>query len=182
MPIMALIGQGGTGKTHLGQAWAQRSGAVILNGYEVLEVKPAWRNRAVFLDVADKSPEPVLFTIMNLALNGDIPTLLMASRHIPKLWEFDLPDLTSRLQNVSLLHLGDHEDILLEPIIRKLFEDRGRQITHDCVSYIIKTCDRSVDGLRRVVTQLDLAAQAQKADITKAFIVRTLKTARQTSL
>ncbi len=174
-PIMALQGGRGHGKTHLGRAWAELSNAVIIDGINYPDVKREWQGRAIFLDRADVCAESVLFAVMNMALNGDIEGLLMAARRPPKDWSVELPDLRSRLRNVHVLTLGEHEDALLEPVIRKLFEDRGRQVSRDCVTYMIMKCDRSVSALRDVVEKLDMAAQAQRADLTKAFIARQLK-------
>ena len=172
---MALQGHNGHGKTHLGRAWAALSGAVVIDGTDFPDVKRDWLGRTVFLDAASHCTEPVLFALMNMALNGDIDSLLLAARQAPKDWKVDLPDLHSRLRNVHVLTLGAHEDALLEPIIRKLFEDRGRQISRECVTHMIRHCDRSVSALRLIVEELDKRAQAQKADLTKTFIARQLK-------
>jgi len=86
-----------------------------------------------------------------------------------------MPDLKSRLLNVATAVLNDHDDMILEPILRKLFEDRGRAVTTGVVTYILKYQDRSVESLRRITRALDLAAQSQKVDLTRAFTVKELK-------
>jgi len=70
--------------------------------------------------------------------------------------------------------LEEPDNGLLEPIIRKLFEDRGRAISQDVVQYLMKRHDRSIDRLREVICDIDKAAQAQKADITKRFVSKYL--------
>jgi len=155
-PVLAIIGPTGSGKTHLGQAWAHTS------------------ERAVFVDNADKMIEEDLFFLLNKALNGYIPGILLAARIHPADWPVGLPDLKSRLKNIPVARLEEPDNGLLEPIIRKLFEDRGRAISQDVVQYLMKRHDRSIDRLREVICDIDKAAQAQKADITKRFVSKYL--------
>jgi chromosomal replication initiation ATPase DnaA len=109
---------------------------------------------------------------MNMALNGQLLSLLMASQMPPTVWGVELPDLRSRLKNANHVTIEDHEDVLLEPIIRKLFEDQGRQVTKDIVTYIIKHCDRSVASLRGFINQLDAQARMTKSDVTRAYVAK----------
>jgi len=88
-------------------------------------------------------PSSVLFLLgpkgkLNLALNGQIRGLLLADSQAPKDWSIELPDLKSRLLNVPIVSLYDHDDKILDSIVRKLFEDRGRAVTSDLVSYLLK--------------------------------------------
>lgn len=155
-PILLLIGPQGSGKTHMGQAWAAET-------------------EGTFIDDAVDVEEARLFGLMNQALNGDIGGLLLAATKPPKEWDVQMPDLRSRLGNMPVAILADHDDKILEPILRKLFEDRGRSVNYDLVAYLLKYHDRSVSALREIATNLDQAAQTQKADLTKAFAVKHLK-------
>ena len=154
-PILLLVGPQGSGKTHIGQAWVAKTGES-------------------FIDDASAMDEPALFARLNLALNGENSGLLLADSKLPKDWNIELPDLKSRLLNTPIASLDDHDDKILEPIVRKLFEDRGRAVTSDLVSYLLKHCDRSVLALKEIVRDLDIAAQSQKKDLTKAFAARHL--------
>ena len=152
-PILYLTGPAGSGKTHIGQAWAGMSGQS-------------------FIDNAPSHDEAKIFAQMNRALNGEIEGLVLAG---PPEWQPALPDLSSRLRNTPRAIIGDHDDTILEPILRKLFEDKGRAVSADLVAYLLKHQERSVDTLRRLADELDAAAQAQRKDITKAFAAKTLK-------
>jgi len=152
-PILLLIGPKGSGKTHIGQAWSQKT-------------------NQTFIDDASSVDEQQLFSVLNLALNGDIDGLLLAADKPAAEWNIALPDLKSRLLNVPVAHLRDHDDEILEPILRKLFEDRGRAVTSGLVKYLLKQCDRSVPALKEIALNLDLAAQSQKTDLTKAFAAK----------
>jgi len=153
--VLFLLGPKGSGKTHLGQAWTAKTSET-------------------FIDDASVMDESTLFAKLNLALNGQIRGLLLADSQAPKDWSIELPDLKSRLLNVPIVSLYDHDDKILDSIVRKLFEDRGRAVTSDLVSYLLKHCDRSVLALKDIVRDLDIAAQSQKKDLTKAFAARQL--------
>ncbi len=174
-PLLLLVGPQGSGKTHLGTAWAQRAGAVLcsVDGYD--SDRPVAKNSRFFVDDADKMPETDLFTLMNAALNGRIDGLLLSAKMLPQAWETRLPDLRSRLTNTSVAEIDDHEDDILESIIRKLFDDHGRSVKADVVTYLMKNHDRSVNAMRAVIADLDLAAREAKRDITRAFVAQALK-------
>jgi len=129
----------------------------------------------VLIDDADGRDEIVLFTALNMALNGDIAGLLMTSTQIPIHWQIELPDLRSRLANAPVIRMDEPGDDLLEAILRQLFEAKGRQVSKDLIDYLLKYQDRSIKNLRKVVRRLDRAASENKADLTKRFAAAQLK-------
>lgn len=151
-----LIGPEGAGKSHIGRAWAAETGGR-------------------FIDDADSHDEADLFAIMNEALNGKITGLLLAARTAPKEWVISLPDLRSRLVNTPLAVLNEHDDDILEPVLRRLFEGHGRQVSQDLIEYLLKYHTRTIAAQRQISAELEMAAQAAKADLTKAFASKYLK-------
>ena len=149
-PILLLVGPSGSGKTHIGQAWQKKT-------------------HATFIDDASHEDETRLFSYLNSALNGDNEGILLASDSLVSDWGIKLADLKSRLLNTPMVTLKEHDDAILEPILRKIFEDRGRQISSDLVKYMLKYCDRSIPALKIIAKDLDAAAQSQKTDLTKSF-------------
>ncbi len=162
-PILLLIGPKGSGKSHLGDAWAQKT-------------------RGVFIDDARKIEEGQLFKIMNQALNGEIEGLLIADRAAPEEWGVKMPDLNSRLSNTPRALLEEHDDEILEPIVRKLFQEKGRDVSQDLIAYLLKYHERSVSAQRFIASELESAAQRQKADLTKSFAARFLKSQSERDL
>ena len=154
-PILLLLGPKGTGKTHLGQAWQALSHGLLA-------------------DDADQAEEAALFAQMNQALNGDVSGMLLTSSKPLSNWGVKMPDLNSRLRSTPVMKMDDYDEAALEPILRQLFEARGRVITKDLVDYILKYQDRDVGSLRKLVQIMDEAALAENADLTKHFAIHRL--------
>lgn len=152
-PILLLLGPRGTGKTHLGLAWKDLSHGLLA-------------------DDADQMDEATLFSQMNQALNGDVSGMLITSSKALMDWNVQMPDLLSRLSSTPILKMDDYDEDVLEPLLRALFEGRGRLITKDLVDYILKYQDRDVGHLRNLVRQLNEAALAENADLTKYFAIQ----------
>jgi len=170
-PVLALIGPTGSGKTHLACAWAADVNANVVSGGAVTST---WIGKPLVMDGADQAPESQLFALMNMALNGDVPGLLLTGVKSPKAWDIGLPDLKSRLSNAPILGLSDPDDTTLELIIRKLFDDQGRDVSRDLVTYLLAYQDRSVTAMKALIAQLDRAASQNKSDLTKTFAARYL--------
>lgn len=153
---MMLLGPEGTGKTHLGDAWVSVS-------------------EGVFIDDAHMRADGDLFGMINRALRGEIPGLLLASHLSPTEWGVTLPDLTSRLGAMPVMQLQEPDDDSLHPITRALFAQQGREVGRDVVDYLLKYTDRSVPALRATIRLIDEAASSAKADVTKAFVAKVVK-------
>ena len=153
---LLILGPTGSGKTHLGQAWIADYGGV-------------------FIDDANMRDETELFDLINRALAGQISGLLLASSYSPKEWGVEMPDLNSRLLAMPTLNLPEHDENTLEPILRALFEQVGREVRQDVVTYVLSQTERSVEALRELVHDLDVEAGSKKADLTKAFVAKYLR-------
>ncbi len=174
-PILILLGPNGVGKTHLLNAWKRIAvNTVEYSGPNMAEIAKLMDLNVCF-DDAHLADEQTLFTLINMALNGEVRSLLMTATGPVADWSVDLPDLRSRLSNIPTLEIQAHDDQILEPILRKLFEDKGRTVSADITQYMLNYCNRSISALRQVVDLLDLSAREQKKDLTKAFAVRTIK-------
>lgn len=151
-----ILGPAGSGKTHLGRAWQGQFGGE-------------------FIDDAHQFDETTLFDAINRALAGQISGLVLASSIAPTEWGIYMPDLNSRLNAMPTLTLAEHDEASLEPILRELFTQAGRGVGQDVVTFVLHQCERSVDALRDLVLELDVAAGSKKADLTKQFVSKYLR-------
>ncbi len=173
--ILALVGPQGCGKTHLGHIFASKYSAVPLDGRDTFAPKSDWKNQAIWIDNAQSADEFTLFTLLNLAITGDIKALLLCERTTPSAWNVQIPDLQSRLRNVQISHLEEPDDDLLFNILQKLFKDRGLKVSDSLISYLLSNTDRSVSALRQLVADLDAAAVQQKVNVTRSFAAKFLQ-------
>lgn len=155
-PIWLLMGDNGTGKTHLGTAFAAQDETTL------------------FIDDIETADETELFAHMNRALTGEVEALLLSAKTHPEGWAIDMPDLRSRLKNTPVFELPHPDDELLEGITRYLFEGYGRAVSKDVVTYIVSRTSRTVPSLQSLVQTLEQQAQSDKADMTKAYVARRI--------
>ncbi len=167
--ILALVGPSGCGKSHLGHIWAKRNNAVALDNLEEFNPKAGWRGRALWVDEAANADEFTLFTLINMAITGEIEALLLTDIEPPANWTVQIPDLHSRLRNVQIARIEEPDDNLLTGIISKIFKDRGLKVSDNLVSYILNNTERSVDAVRRLIIELDEAATIAKVNVTRSF-------------
>lgn len=171
-----LLGPPGAGKTHLAHVWAADTGARVIGPGALgpadvprLAVLPA-----LAIDGADRGvDEQSLFHLMNfMAAEGG--ALLLTATRPPAAWHLGLPDLESRLSAVSAITLPPPDDALLQAVLVKLFADRQLAVTPALIRYLIPRIERSFEAARTVVAQLDAAALAENAPVSRALAARVL--------
>ena len=173
--ILAVVGPKGSGKTHLGHIWAERENAVILDGMDGFVPRRDYRNRALWVDRAAHADEYTLFTLINLAISGEITALLLSDQAMPLDWDVELPDLRSRLRNVQVARLHEPDDAVLRAIMIKLFKERSRKVADSLLDYLLVHADRSVEGLRNLIVTLDKQAASEKANLTRTFAAKYMQ-------
>jgi chromosomal replication initiation ATPase DnaA len=171
--VLALVGPEGAGKTHLAQAWARHSGAVILDRLApdlgIAEGRPA-----LIEDVDRGAPDEALFHLVNMAARAG-GSLLLTARIPPAAWTAALPDLRSRLNAMPVAIIEDPCDVVLEAVLRKLFRERSIRPKEDVYSYLLRRMERSVSQAREIVRRLDEAADAADRPISRALARQILE-------
>ncbi|WP_426016328.1 chromosomal replication initiator DnaA [Brevundimonas sp. DWR2-3-1b1] len=153
--VLALHGPAGSGKSRLAADWAERVGAVPLNGAEAALIDPLeLEGRPVLLDRAADADDESLFHLINLANSGG-GALLLVSRSAPRQWSVDLPDLRSRLDAVRAVSIAAPDDAVLSAILRARFAERSITPADDVIDYLVRRLDRSADTAAAVVERLD---------------------------
>jgi chromosomal replication initiation ATPase DnaA len=170
-PAAALHGPSGSGKTHLVHAWAEGSGAEIIDAALLDELKlqefdPA---RPLAVENVDLAPAAVrdaaLFTLLNAG-----GALLLTGREHPREWPVLLPDLASRLKALLAFAIWQPDDALLEGLAKKLFADRQLRVPDAVVARMIVSLERSPAAIRDFVARADAKALAEKRPVTVALI------------
>lgn len=153
--VLALHGPAGSGKSRLAADWAERVGAVPLNGAEAALIDPLeLEGRPVLLDRAADADDESLFHLINLADSGG-GALLLVSRSAPRQWSVDLPDLRSRLDAVRAVSIAAPDDAVLSAILRARFAERSITPADDVIDYLVRRLDRSAETAAAVVERLD---------------------------
>ncbi len=168
---VALVGPEGSGKSLLATAWAQKSGAGIVEAGKA-EIEDQGGAPLLFED-ADKAADEVLFHLINMAAVGS--SLLLTARAAPKTWATKLPDLRSRLNALVVAQIEEPDDEMLEGVLRKFFRERSIRPSDDVYPYLIRRIERSIPAAKDVVSRLDDLAAAGQREITRALARQLLE-------
>lgn len=153
--VMAICGPAGSGKSRLGQIWAERVGAVAFHGGEAALIDPLEiEGRPVLLDRAMDADDETLFHLINLA-QAPGGAMLMISRPAPSAWAVALPDLRSRLDAVISVPVEAPDDAVLAAMLEARFAERGIRPAKDVIPYLLRRIDRSAAEAESVVERLD---------------------------
>lgn len=163
---LALIGEAGSGKTHLAHVWAADNEAVITDARRLntADVEALASAPLVVEHVEDIAGNPYLeramFHLHNLTLANRQP-LLITGREEPAHWAITLPDLKSRMQGTPAIRIEAPDDMLLMQVMVKQFSDRGIDVKAPVVDYLVKRMDRSLGAVQDLVQALDQEALAR---------------------
>jgi chromosomal replication initiation ATPase DnaA len=172
-PLLVIHGPAGSGKSHLGQVFRARTGALEiaaadLDGAGFPDLVASARE--VWIDDADRGlPAEALLHLYNAAAARGGHLLLSAAQP-PSAWDVALADLRSRLLGAPAVALGRPDDELIKAVLAKLFSDRQVRIDVDVVEFLARRMERSLSEAERLVSVLDRAALAQRRDVTVPFV------------
>jgi chromosomal replication initiation ATPase DnaA len=171
-----LVGPPGSGKTHLLRAFAERSGATLvdvaaLGGLDVLALASAG---PVAIDDADQPArdETALFHLLNAARVAGTGVLIAAGTP-PENWA-RLPDLLSRLRAGFATAIGEPDDALLRALIVKLLADRQLVAEAATLDYVLPRMERSLAAANRLVERIDRLSLENARPLTRALAADAL--------
>lgn len=173
--LLVLTGPEGSGKTHLGQVWAARTGARQLESHALPAALPALlapdAPHALLIDdaerIAETPAEEALFHLVN-HLRGKGQILLTARRPVRD-WGLVLPDLVSRLTAAAHVALAEPDEALLAAVLVKLFNDRQLRVQPALIDFLLGRMERSLAEAGVLVADLDARALRLGRPVTRAL-------------
>lgn len=173
---LVLVGPEGSGKSHLGQVWADTQGAVTLDVSKMTDLDVTGIGSAVVLEfgeVWDSAAEEAVFHLHNHMMAHGLP-LLMLARTPPAQWAITLPDLKSRMTATDSVRIEGPDDALLAAVLVKQFADRQLSVSPAVISWLVTHMDRSFREARRVVAELDAEALSEGRSVTRPLAQKIL--------
>jgi chromosomal replication initiation ATPase DnaA len=175
---VVLLGDAGSGKSHLLEVWRQAAGARLISAAD-LGVEPPDQLLAAGALAVDDAPgdaldERALFHLLNLT-RQTASHVLIASTADPAQWPVALPDLASRLKALAVTRLDPPDDVLLRGVLVKLFADRQLAVEETVVSYLMLRMPRSLEAARALVAEIDRLALVEQTAVTRGLAARVLQ-------
>jgi chromosomal replication initiation ATPase DnaA len=176
--IVTLIGQPGSGKSHLAAIWAMQAHAWTLDAAQVSMERVPYlvSNRALVIEDIDRGlrDDGALFHLLNLAREQKAFILITASSPAGA-WNIATADLLSRLRLAPSVAIDPPDDALLKAVLVKLFVDRQLVVDTQVVDSLALRLDRSLAMAGEVVAALDRAALQRGRRITRQLAMQILQ-------
>ena len=171
-----LIGPKGSGKTHLVNVLC-KSLEEIKWSFLSLENKNIFdifnTNDLIIIEDIDnidsKQKEDFLFHSINLSKELNKALLLTSSLKVSKL-NFKTLDLVSRLEAMKTVFIEEPDDILMEALIIKLFNDRQLIVKPNTVNFLMQRIERSYIGVSEIIELIDKVSLSQKKSVSIKLI------------
>ena len=171
-PVGVIIGEAGSGKTHLARIAATELGPAqwLAPDGGNPPVLPAG-TRLVIFDGLERwvgPHEDSAFHALEAARAAQVPVLVTASEP-PEQIGLARPDTLSRLRAGVRAVIAPPDDRLFTAIAVKLFTDRQLMVAPDIALYLLQRMERSYANLARLIALIDQQSLARGRSITKAL-------------
>ena len=172
VPVVALHGPSGSGKSHLATIWAARSHAQFFSINDLFAKRWSPAQPLVLEDVDSVAPtekrDAALFTLLEHAQVS--APILLTGREPPGAWKTTLPDLASRFSALLAFPLWAPDDDMLATIARKLFNDRQLTVPDAVIEKMVTSLERSPAAIRDFIARADERALAEGRGVTLALV------------
>ena len=171
MQALNIVGEPGSGKSHLAAVWQEQTGSVSLSKADADMVHRLMEKNAeapcFILDnlSAENSDEEALFHFLNAIKSVQGSLLILSSMPIA-LMNWKLADLMSRLKAINVAQIELPDDTLLFALLEKYFAERQLVAPHNMLHYIVSRMDRSFSAVHQIGAALDREALASKKSLS----------------
>jgi len=166
-PIGVLLGEAGSGKSHLAHIFADHFEAV--HWFDGTMPDSLGGQNAVIIDGLERrtgQSEDTLFHMLEAARAAQMP-VLVTSREAPENLGLKRPDTVSRLRAGSRATIDQADDALFLAIAIKLFTDRQLMVDPAIADYLLQRMERSYANLSKLIALIDERSLAAGRSITK---------------
>ena len=172
--VGVLLGQAGSGKTHLAHVFAQSLDQVIW--FDGTVPHTSIGVAAFIIDGLENwlgGEEDNLFHTLETARAARLP-VLVTSRQPPELLAITRPDTLSRLRSGARAQIEAPDDALFSAIAIKQFADRQLLVDPAIAAYLLQRMERSYANLSRLIALIDEHALASGRSISKLLAGQVL--------
>ena len=176
---LIIYGPTGCGKTHLSYVWSDISKARTITAKQLIAHEFLESKNLVFIfdDIDHYIFEPAIqeafLPLFNWTKEQGGYLLLTATKR-PKEWGVSLKDLSSRLLSLETVQIKTPDDYLLRAVIIKQFFDLQITLSDDVLNYMMPRIERSFNGVRQLVKNIDRLSRIEKKKISIAMVRRVI--------
>lgn len=166
---LLILGEAGSGKSHLARIWADRIGAQVFNEH-FKQLYDGEHSAILAEDIDTLLQEEELFHLINYCGEQRL-ALLMTAKCMPNP---KLRDLKSRLNATHKILIKSPDDELVKILLHKYFTTNQIKVDPEVFEYLSLRIERSFSAIARFAKLLDTMSLEQKRAITIPFVRRIL--------
>lgn len=159
--FVCMVGEKGSGKTHLSSIWAERLGADIINPSS--DIFNKWygivssenTQKYFVLDDADLINDDILLFYIYNTIKEKNAYLLMTAMTAPIKWDLKFKDIKSRLSTLNIIRIQKPNEHAIISIIEKMLLQRGIVTKENVIEYIANRIERSYESINYWINKLD---------------------------
>lgn len=159
--FVCLVGEKGSGKSHLANIWAERLGADIINApnnvfdkwYSI--ASSDYSQKYFVLDNADLIKDDLLLFYIYNTIKEKNAYLLLTATTSPNHWNVTFKDIRSRLSTLNIIRLQKPNEQMMYSIIEKMLIKCGICVGQNVIQYIANRIERSYEAIHYWINKLD---------------------------
>ncbi len=179
--FVCMVGEKGSGKTHLSGIWAERLNADIINASD--DVFNKWYNivtsentqKYFVLDDADLIKDDILLFYIYNTIKEKNAYLLMTAATSPNKWDLKFKDIKSRLSTLNIIRIQKPNESAITSIIEKMLLQRGILAKENVISYISNRIERSYESINYWINKLDSLLIDKKSGLSIKIVKEVIK-------